>query len=407
LFLRKEGAKVQQTEDKVMCTNNRIWVLMAVLLMFCSVSSVRAQSERKESDGWQGPRRTPQTTIPRPVPQKPTPSGKQVLEIPVRPQRQSLPPPRQQAEIPPREQEELPFRRQREMPRAPQSVTVTVTTPQGGYLPGLAREDFTVYEDGVPQEVTYFNTGENEPVSLGLIVDTSGSMNNKIDRARQALRRFINSIRRQDEVFLVAFNGQPELLQDFTDSRTLLSQAVSLLRPVGGTSLYDAILNGLQRVKTGQNQKKALVVLSDGLDTNSFASLDQAISIAKRSGVLIYTIGIGDPEGGFSGGGPSIVIGPFGTIMGRMGGGDERVDSHVLQQLSDETGGKNFLLNTRDVVGSGAVLDTAVQTISRELRQQYTLGYSSSLPPDQYRRVQVETKRNDVVVRAQKGYTGE
>lgn len=391
-----------------MCTNNRMWVLVAVLLIFCSVSIVRAQNDREETDGWQGPRPTPQEpSVPRPVPQKRTPSGKQVLEIPARPQRQSIPPPRQQAEIPPREQSELPFHRQREMPRAPQSVTVTVTAPQGGYVPGLQREDFTVYENGTPQEITYFNTGENEPVSLGLIVDSSGSMRNKIDSARQALRRFINSIRRQDEVFLEEFSNQPSLLQDFTDSRTLLTQAVSLLRAVGGTSLYDAILDGLQRVKSGQNQKKALIVISDGMDTNSFASLDQVISIAKRSGVLIYTIGIGTPDGGFSGGGPSITIGPFGAIMGGIGGGDERVDSRVLRQLSDETGGENFLLNTRDVVGSGAVLDTAVQTISRELRQQYTLGYSSPLPPDQYRSVQVETKQRDLVVRAQKGYTGE
>jgi VWFA-related protein len=271
-------------------------------------------------------------------------------------------------------------------------------------VPGLQPEDFAIYEEGVPQEITYFNTGENEPVSLGLIVDSSGSMRNKIDRARQALRRFIGSIRPQDEVFLEEFSTQPSLLQDFTDSRTLLTQAVSLLRAAGGTSLYDAILDGLHRVKGGQNQKKALIVISDGLDTNSFASLDQVVHIAKRSGVLIYTIGIGNPQGGVGGGGPSIVIGPFGAVMGGIGGDDERVDSRTLRQISDETGGEHFLLNTRDVVGSGAVLDTAVQTISRELRQQYTLGYTSSLPADQYRRVRVETKRNDLVVRAQKGY---
>jgi Ca-activated chloride channel family protein len=282
-------------------------------------------------------------------------------------------------------------------------VTVTVTNPQGGYVPGLQPQDFTIYEEGVPQEITYFNTGENEPVSLGLIVDSSGSMRDKIDRARQALRRFIGSIRPQDEVFLEEFSSQPSLLQDFTDSRMLLTQAVSLLRPSGGTSLYDAILDGLHRVKGGQHQKKALIVMSDGLDTNSFASLDQVLHIAKRSGVLIYTIGIGNPQGR-SGGGPAIVIGPFGAVLGGVGGDDERVDSHTLQQISEETGGEHFLLNTRDVVGSGAVLDTAVQTISRELRQQYTLGYTSSLPASQYRRVQVETKRSDLVVRSQKGY---
>ena len=391
-----------------MCTNIRIWVLVAVLFT-CVIHPRPGQAQDRpdraeQPDGWQGPRPTPQPTLPLPVPQKPRPSGKQVLEIPARPQQQSIVPPRQQAEIPPREQSELPLRRQRELPRAPQSVTVTVTTPQGGHVPGLQPQDFTVYEEGVPQEITYFNTGENEPVSLGLIVDSSGSMHDKIDRARQALRRFIGSIRPQDEVFLEEFSGQPSLLQDFTDSRTLLTQAVSLLRPSGGTSLYDAILDGLHRIKGGQHQKKALIVISDGLDTASFASLDQVVHIAKRAGVLIYTIGIGNPQGRGGGGGPAIVIGPFGAVMGGIGGGDDRVDSRTLQQISEETGGEHFLLNTRDVMGSGAVLDTAVQTISRELRQQYTLGYTSPLPADQYRRVQVETKRSDLVVRSQKGY---
>ena len=247
-----------------MCTNIRIWVLVAVLLTCVIPRAGQAQDRQdraEQSDRWQGPHPTPQPTLPLPVPQKPRPSGKQVLEIPAHPQQQSIVPPRQQAEIPPHEQSELPLRHERELPRAPQSVMVTVSSPQGGHVTGLQREDFTIYEEGVPQEITYFNTGENEPVSLGLIVDSSGSMRDKIDRARQALRRFIGSIRPQDEVFLEEFSGQPSLLQDFTDSRTLLTQAVSLLRPAGGTSLYDAILDGLHRVKGGQHQKKALIVL--------------------------------------------------------------------------------------------------------------------------------------------------
>ena len=196
--------------------------LMVVLLTLAGVPGAFAQGDTAQPEGWQGPRPTPQQGTLTPAPQRPAPSGKQVLEIPSQSQQRSPDLPRQQAVIPPRPQTES--------VRPAQSVTVTVTDQNGAYVSGLQREDFVVYEDGVPQDITYFNTGESEPVSLGLIVDTSGSMRNKIDRARQALRRFVDAIHPRDEVFIEEFNVQPVLLQDFTDSRTLLAQAVSLLR---------------------------------------------------------------------------------------------------------------------------------------------------------------------------------
>jgi Ca-activated chloride channel family protein len=263
-----------------------------------------------------------------------------------------------------------------------------------------------LYENGVPQEITYFNTGENEPVSMGLIVDTSGSMVGKIDRARFALRRLLDTIRRQDEVFVEAFNHQPFLLQDFTDSRMLLAQAIASLRPVGGTALYDAILDGLHRVRRGRHQKKALIVVSDGVDTASLSSLHQVLNAARRSGVLIYSIGIGNPQGGFSVGGPRIAIGPF--IVGGGGGAfDEQIDARTLQEASDATGGQLFVLSTHDVMGNANVLDNATQTISRELRSQYSLGYRAALGREGYRDVHVETRCTGderLVVRSQKGY---
>jgi len=379
----------------------RVGIPMAILLALLSVSGVFAQGRASQPDGWQGPRPAPQQGTLTPAPQRTVPSGKQVLEIPSQPQ-QSLEPPRQQTEIAPRSQPAS--------PRPNQLVTVTVTDPQGRYVSGLRREDFAVYEDDMPQDITYFNTGENEPVSLGLIVDVSGSMSSKIDRARLALRRLLDTIHPQDEVFIEAFNQQPFLLQDFTDSRLLLAQAISSLRPVGGTALYDAILDGLHRVKRGRHQKKALIVVSDGLDTASLSSLNQTINAARRSGVLIYAIGIGNPNGGFGMGGAQIAIGPF--IIGGGGGGgfDEQIDSRTLQEASDATGGKLFVLNTADVVGNAGVIENATQTISRELRSQYSLGYASSLPGNHYRNLRVETRRADaenLAVRAQKGYAAE
>src|SRR5262249_31917453 len=259
------------------------------------------------------------------------------------------------------------------------------------------------YEEDMAQDVTYFNTGQNEPVSLGFIVDTSGSMLNKIVSARRALRRFLGTIRSQDEVFLEAFSQTPQLLQDFTDSRALLLQATSQLQPEGETALYDAILDGLRRVQQGRRQKRALVVITDGLDNRSAASRDQVIAAIRRSGVLVYTIGVGNPDGGPRVMGPGPVMGPvIGPYMGRhrrspfigpyigpgmmnpspVGQGsivEEAVDSRTLQELSNETGGKHFFFNNPDVEGDGVGLDNATPANSHQHPQRCSFGYKMPL----------------------------
>ncbi|HXG17530.1 MAG TPA: VWA domain-containing protein [Methylomirabilota bacterium] len=391
-----------------------------LLLALGGLPYVEAQERTGPPEGWQGPWPTPQKAPPKPAPQPPSPAGQQILEIPPQMQQSNLPPARQQLEIP--------SRLQPESPRPTQLLTVTVTDAQGRYVPGLQPDDFLVYEEDLPQQITYFATGQEEPVSLGFLVDTSGSMLNKIGRARHALIRFFQSIRPRDEVFLEAFNRRPVALQDFTDNRALLEHGASLLEPFGDTALYDAILDGLRRVKQGRRQKRALVLLTDGLDTASAASLDDALSAVRRGGVTMYTIGIGTPiRGGqapgmgshqrpFPGGGrrhgglgwpglgmPGMGL-PMPPLMGRRGGGsDDSVDVRVLQTLSSETGGRHFVLNTSDVASNQAVLDLAVQTISDELRQQYTVGYKSPLRGDVHRSVRVEVRRPGLAARTQKG----
>lgn len=369
-------------------------LLPATILSFVIVTSATAAGPAPAAEGWQGSLPSvSEQTIPIPVPQSPVPSDQQVLEIPL---------PSGQGKSTNRETQghHVWPNPQNERPQIDQLVTVTVTDQNGGYVPGLQPDDFMVFEGDTPRRITYFNTGENEPVSLGLIVDTSGSMQNKIMRAKHALKRFINSIKSEDEVFLAGFDAQPYLVQDFTDSRTLLSQGINLFSPRGGTSLYDAILTGLRRVKNGKHLKKALILVTDGMDTASLSSLRQTINVSKRSGVLIYTIGIGNPHRRYTKRGNGFSIGPFGIMVG---GRDERVDSETLQKISDETGGRHFLLNTRDVVGNRAVLDKATQTISHELRFQYSLGYGSS-GRGAYRSLRVESTRPNVLVRTQKGY---
>jgi len=304
-----------------------VWV---AALTLSAVAFAQNQDISTRPDGWQGSwPGDRQGTTPAPqgegVPpgqQRSSPTGPQVLEVPSRPQ--SLPaPPSQQAAIPPRPQPNE--------QRATQFLTVTVTDQQGRYIKGLQAEDFAVYENDERQSLTYFNTGEREPFSMGILVDTSDSMRRKIDRARFALHRLINSFRDQDEIFVEEFNERPRLLQDFTDSKLLLTRAVASLRPSGGTALYDAILNGLSRVLQGFHAKKTLLIISDGADTRSYNSLDEAISLARRAGVLIYAIGISDLTGG-----GNFQVSPFGFGGVFNGRAEDERGNRVLREQQNK-----------------------------------------------------------------------
>ena len=346
-------------------------LLLSLLTLVLAVSGVSVHAQDKAPEGGQ------ETVLPA------TPADKQVPQSPVPPQAsESSQPP---ADLPP-----PPVRWPRRL------VTVTVTDFEGEYIPDLEPQDFSLYVDSVRQKIVYFNTGRREPVSLGLVVDSSGSMRAKKGPARHALQGFIGQIKRGDEVFLEQFSHQLTMLQDFTDSRMLLAQAITQLRPVGGTALHDAIVDGLHRVKRGRHQKKALVLITDGYDTASLTPLDEMLDTARRSGVLIYTIGIGNPWS-YLGDRRRIMIGRYAMLPNQ---GVERVDVKTLQQISTQTGGKHFLLNTASVQGIRATLAQATQTISQELRSQYSIGYAAH-EDGEHHRVRVETHRDDVVVRTQ------
>ena len=143
------------------------------------------------------------------------------------------------------------------------NVTATVSDASGRFVPGLRQEDFVVYEDGRPQAITYF-TAERVPVSLGLVLDTSGSMaGDKIDDAKSALDRFAyDLLDERDELFLYRFSDHPVFVQGWTSDRALLSRAIARVSPDGGTALYDAVMEALPLAATGRHAKKALVVIS-------------------------------------------------------------------------------------------------------------------------------------------------
>jgi Ca-activated chloride channel family protein len=251
-----------------------------------------------------------------------------------------------------------------------EQVTVTVTEPSGTYVTGLQKGDFKLYMDGQQRPIEFFRQDLNTPVSLGILVDTSGSMTPKIPQARAAIAQFLRDLNDKDDVFLFAFSSHPFLLQPFTMNHDLVMRRLALLHAYGQTALFDVIMQGLQMVQRGRYDKKALLVVTDGMDNTSASTVNDVVAQARRMGVLVYSIGIGDPNGGS--GGVSVSIGPF--ILG--GDDQEHVDAETLHTLSTETGAKTYIIRE---AGDGEQLRRACENISLELREQYTVGF---LAPD-------------------------
>ena len=263
----------------------------------------------------------------------------------------------------------LPTRELRQQPGYEQ-VTVTVTDPRGTYVTGLQKGDFKLYMDGQQRPIEFFRQDLNTPVSVGILVDTSGSMEPKIPQARAAIAQFLRDLNDRDDVFLFAFSSHPFLLQPFTMNHDLVMRRLALLHAYGQTALFDVIMQGLNMVQRGRYDKKALLVVTDGMDNTSAATVNQVVEQARRMGVLVYSIGIGDPNA--SGGGLAISIGPFAFGPNES----ERVDSETLHALSGETGAKTYIIRE---AGDGEALRRACENISLELREQYTVGF---LAPD-------------------------
>jgi Ca-activated chloride channel family protein len=173
------------------------------------------------------------------------------------------------------------------------NVTATVTDTRGRFVQNLQQEDFLIYEDGELQEVTYFSN-ERVPVSLGIVLDTSGSMEGeKMFAAREALDRFLYDLLDPlDEIFLYRFSYQPTLVHGWTSDRDRLSRAMRSIRPRGGTALYDAVADSVPMAQEGVHRKKAIVLISDGNDTNSETDLRDVQQLIRETEVLVYAIGI-------------------------------------------------------------------------------------------------------------------
>jgi Ca-activated chloride channel homolog len=288
---------------------------------------------------------------------------------------------------------EMPTRELRQQPGYEQ-VTVTVTEPSGTYITGLEKSDFKLYMDGQQRPIEFFRQDLNTPVSVGILVDTSGSMTPKIPQARAAIAEFLHDLNDKDDVFLFAFSSHPFLLQPFTINHDLVMRRLALLHAYGQTALFDVIMEGLQMVQRGRYDKKALLVVTDGMDNTSASTVNDVVAQARRMGVLVYSIGIGDPNESTGG----LQVGPF--IIG--GDDSEHVDAETLHTLSTETGAKTYIIRQ---AGDGEALRRACENISLELREQYTIGF---LAPDPsaggYRSLRVDVPgKSGADVRVRKG----
>jgi Ca-activated chloride channel family protein len=227
-------------------------------------------------------------------------------------------------------------------------VPLTVTDTMDRLVTGLEKENFFLYEDNHLQTIKSFST-DDAPVSIGVIFDMSGSMADKIIRARDSILEFMKTSNPQDEFFVVGFNDRPELIEDFTSSTEQIEERLANVKAGHRTALLDAIYFGLDKMKQAKYPRKALLIVSDGGDNRSRYTEGEVRSVVRESGVQIYSIGIFDAEAATT---------------------EERTGPILLSDISDETGGRLFKVDDVSEMG-----DIAAK-ISAELRNEYVLGYT-------------------------------
>jgi VWFA-related protein len=276
------------------------------------------------------------------------------------------------------------------------NVYATVVDTSGRYVDGLRQNDFIIQEDGRRQQLAHFDHNQDTPISLGIVLDTSGSMIAKLDTATDAIDRFLRTIHPDDDIFLMGFDSGTYLLQDFTSDRNKLRKALKYADAGGGTALYDALREGMKKVKRGENSKRAILLITDGQDTASESTFSEAREGVRESELLVYSLGISpSPNAGFPGGG------------GRGGirfSARDSVDMNVLRDFAADSGGRAYLVSENMLGGKNSEFDRILAQIAAELRSQYTLAYYPSHPDDgQFHNIRVST-RYGYNVRARRGY---
>lgn len=300
------------------------------------------------------------------------------------------------------------------------NVVATVTDNNGKYVSNLSQNDFVLEEDGAPQTIAHFTQDHDIPVSVGILLDTSGSMQPKIATATRAVEKFVNNVHKDDDIFLMTFDSSVDVKQDFTSDRRRLSRAMDSIRTGGGTSLYDALSAGLEKIRKGRHDKRALLLISDGFDAGSRrATADDVSKAIRRSEVLVYGLGTAattyaDPAEhvpftlptveSTSRGPSAVAVSPRGPS--RRGGTaiSGGVNMSLLTRLAEESGGRGFLLSETFINTGATEIDSVLTLIADELRSQYTLSYYPAAGDDgKAHRIRVTSPGYNV--RARSGYT--
>jgi len=266
------------------------------------------------------------------------------------------------------------------------NVVATVLDEQGKYLDGLKLEDFQVFEDGSEQKISFFSHDLRVPISVGVLVDCSGSMRHKLQQALQTVREIALALSPQDEMFVISFNSDAELRRKFTTNMQDIQRSLRDIKAGGETAAYDAIQLGMEEMKTAKHNKKIMLLVTDGFDTKSHINATQVEDILKRSEVLVYAIGIDDDDDD-----------PLALRRTRY-----HIYHYMLNRLAGLSGGRAFRLFT----GRNYALNSLAAVLLEELHQQYTLSYYPTSVPDKnlWRQVDVKVRKNGSQIRHRNGY---
>ena len=261
------------------------------------------------------------------------------------------------------------------------SLNVTVTDGRDRFVTDLLEQDFTVYEDGIRQEIAAFSH-EDLPIRMVLLLDTSASMVDKMQFAHEAAVRFSRTLRQEDVAQIVEFGSQAHVLQRFTPDHELLERAIRMTQAGGTTKLHNAMyisLRSLERQRM-EARRQAIILLSDGRDTSSLVTFEQVLELTKDTDVVIYTISLQNTA--------------------RRRGRRFSEAEHVLKNLAEETGGQWYF------PAELAELESVYDRIAEELKSQYNVGYISNNPRQDgaWRRIVVQTARPDLRIRTKLGY---